>query len=313
MKKLLYADDLALVANGKQELQETLEEWNGLFTRHGLKINVDKTEVLHIGLQREELDIELEGKKLTQGDSFVYLGGAVCGDGKTEREVRRRVQAGANAWRAVEAVMADRRISKRLKGKVMSTCVTPACLYGTETLALTELQQQRLQVCENNWVRKIATRVTTRADRRRVELREETGVQRSLTERLVRSRLQWAGHVERMADDRLPKRAAELCEQGRRRRGRPRLRWEEDWKKKTRDRGGWKRLSDEAVKKLRAHLTPDKGKRGRERIYSICVENEVLVATKGKPFPPPLHPPPCSRNGTRDTPALQTRLPWCCA
>ena len=41
-----------------------------------------------------------------------------------------------------------------------------------------------------------------------VELREETGVHRSLTERLVRSRLQWAGHVERMADDRLPKRAA---------------------------------------------------------------------------------------------------------
>ena len=65
----------------------------------------------------------------------------------------------------------------------------------------------------------------------------------------MRSRLQWAGYVERMADDRLPKRAAELREQGRRRRGRPRLRWEdsvkryarkageeEDWKKKTRDR-----------------------------------------------------------------------------
>ena len=26
MRKLLYADDLALLANGKQELQETLEE-----------------------------------------------------------------------------------------------------------------------------------------------------------------------------------------------------------------------------------------------------------------------------------------------
>ena len=45
-----------------------------------------KTEVLHIGHQREELDIELEGKILNQRDSFVYLGGAVCGDGKTERE-----------------------------------------------------------------------------------------------------------------------------------------------------------------------------------------------------------------------------------
>ena len=47
-------------------------------------------------------------------------------------------------------------------------------------------------MCENNWVRKIAR--VTRADRRRmVELSEETGVQISLTERLVRSRLQWAG------------------------------------------------------------------------------------------------------------------------
>ena len=86
MKKLLFADDLARVANDKQELQETMEEWNGLLTKHGLKLNLEKMEVLHIGHQREELDIELEGKKLAQLDSFVYLGVAVCGDGKTERE-----------------------------------------------------------------------------------------------------------------------------------------------------------------------------------------------------------------------------------
>ena len=80
-----------------------------------------------------------------------------------------------------------------------------------------------------------------------VELREETGVHRNLTERLVRSRLQWAGHVERIADDRLSKRAAVFREEDRRRRGRPILRWgdcvkrdvkkageEEDWKKKKR-------------------------------------------------------------------------------
>ena len=72
-----------------------------------------------------------------------------------------------------------------------------------------------------------------------------------------------------MADDRLQKRAAELREEGRRRRGRPMLRWEgcvkrdvrkageeEDWKKKTRDRGDLKRLSDEAVKKLQAAPHP---------------------------------------------------------
>ena len=60
-----------------------------------------------------------------------------------------------------------------------------------------------------------------------------------------------------------------LREQGRGRRGRPRLRWkdcvkrevkkageEKDWKEKTRDRGGWKIISDEAVKKLWAEPHP---------------------------------------------------------
>ena len=46
IRKLLHADILALVANDKIELQETLAEWNGLFTRHGLTINLEKTEVL---------------------------------------------------------------------------------------------------------------------------------------------------------------------------------------------------------------------------------------------------------------------------
>ena len=59
-------------------------------------MNLEKTEVLHIGHPREEL----EGTKLTQ-DSILYLGGAVCGDGKTEREVRRRAQAGSKAWRVI--------------------------------------------------------------------------------------------------------------------------------------------------------------------------------------------------------------------
>ena len=84
MKKLLYEDDLALVTNGKQQLHETREEWNGLFTRHGLKLGLEKTEVLHIGHLREELDMKLGGggEKLTQADIFVYLGGQCAETGK---------------------------------------------------------------------------------------------------------------------------------------------------------------------------------------------------------------------------------------
>ena len=35
--------------------------------------------------------------------------------------------------------MSDRQISKKLKGKVLGACVTPAMLYGLETLEKTEV------------------------------------------------------------------------------------------------------------------------------------------------------------------------------
>ena len=40
-------------------------------------------------------------------------------NGRVEVEVRRRIQAGANACRNVEGVMMERKISKKLKGKVL--------------------------------------------------------------------------------------------------------------------------------------------------------------------------------------------------
>ena len=105
----------------------------------------------------------------------MYFGGVVTEDGHSEVEVRRRTQAGANAWRKVEGVLLDRNISKKLKGRVLRVCVTPARLYGLETVALTEQQQQKLQVCENNWIRRIAR--TKRVDRRRINiLRKEVGM-----------------------------------------------------------------------------------------------------------------------------------------
>ena len=102
-----------------------------------------------------------------------------------EAEIQRRIQVGENVWRRVGGVMADRNISRKLKGKVLMSCVMLAHLYSLETVALTERQQQRLQVCDNNWVRKIAG--VKRVDRRRMdELKEEINVQISLTRRFVK-------------------------------------------------------------------------------------------------------------------------------
>ena len=105
---------------------------------------------------------------------------------------------------------------------------------------MNELQQQKLQVCGNNWVRKIA-----RLTRRAAELREEGRMTR------WRPMLRWEACKER-------------CEEGRRG-----GRLEEEEKRRREEK-----LSDEAVEKLgggggSTSNTLTKGKIGRERIYYV--------------------------------------------
>ena len=57
----------------------------------------------------------------------------------------------------------------------LGACVMPTCMFGLEMVALTD-QQQKLQVCENKWVRRIIG--AARVERRRMnDLREEIGMQ----------------------------------------------------------------------------------------------------------------------------------------
>ena len=56
------------------------------------------------------------------------------------------------------------------------------------------------------------------------ELREETGMKKHPRMKVVGSRLGWTGHIQRMNEGRLTKRAWKTEESGRRRE-RPKLRW----------------------------------------------------------------------------------------
>ena len=98
----------------------------------------------------------------------------MCDDGGSSKEIQRRVQAGAAAWRREEGFMWDRKLKKQLKRKVLKACVVPACIYGLGTLALTE-RQEKIQIAENNWILRISK--VTKEDRRKVkELREEISI-----------------------------------------------------------------------------------------------------------------------------------------
>ena len=156
LKNILYADDLAVVADNKEDLQKTLQEWSNTFRTHGLRMNLEKTKVMWIGEQEVDLHEVLDGKTINQVNSFVYLGSTVREDGGSSKEIQRSVQAGAAAWRRVEGIMWDRKLKKQLQRKVLEACVVPGCIYGLGTLALTERQAENMQIAEYNWVRRVS-------------------------------------------------------------------------------------------------------------------------------------------------------------
>ena len=73
--------------------------------------------------------------------------------GSCEREVKKRVQAGWNGWRKVSGVICDRRLPARVKGKVYSSMLRPAMVYGLETVAVTKKQVKEMEVAEMEMLR----------------------------------------------------------------------------------------------------------------------------------------------------------------
>ena len=78
----------------------------------------------------------------------------------------------------------------------------------------------------------------------------EVGVKESFNKKLASGRLTWAGHVERMGNEKLAKRTDVQKVGDKRRRGRPKLRWEialkETWKEW--EKNGGKEEQTEGIK-----------------------------------------------------------------
>ena len=60
---------------------------------------MEKTEVMWVRQHRKDMNIRLEGKEISQGNRFEYLGGAVTGEDKFEAVVWRRILVSEKVWR----------------------------------------------------------------------------------------------------------------------------------------------------------------------------------------------------------------------
>ena len=221
---MLFADDIVLVAERREELQERLEECRRSLEEYGLRVSREKTEYMEFNVE-EEGEVMMDGCQLKNVDSFKYLGSIVSKDGSIDEEIRGRVQSGWNNWKRTSGVLCDKRISARVKGKVYKAVVRPALLYGSETWAMKKAQERKIEVAEMRMLRWMCG--VTRSDRIRNEHIRGTVKVVEASAKAQDKRLQWYGHVRRRESEYVGLRTMEMEVTGRRKRGRPRLRWKD--------------------------------------------------------------------------------------
>ena len=113
-----------------------------------MKVSRSKTEYLCVNGGNDDETVKMEDKKVPRVKEFKYLGSTVQESGNYEREIKKRVQARWNVWRKVSGVICDRRLLTRVKGKVYSSVVKPAIVYGLETVVVTKKQIEEMEIAE---------------------------------------------------------------------------------------------------------------------------------------------------------------------
>lgn len=267
---LAFADDIDVMARSVLKVKEQFIKIEKETLKMGLAINETKTKYMYVSRQAQRDRI---GQNVTIGDfnfervnSFKYLGAVITADNDITEEVKARIQSGNRCMYALDKTLRSKRISRRAKIRIYKSIIRPVVMYGCETWTLTKDSERKLRVFERKVLRRVFGPILdpvhlvhrTRKNRELTELYKEPDI----VNEIKGMRLRWAGHVQRLPNERTAKLAWENYPAGKRPLGRPRMRWRDNVISDLRtmgldydpqmlmDRQGWRRI----VQSARTHI-----------------------------------------------------------
>ena len=287
LRELLYADDADLVTHSPEDMQTIMDRFADACTRFGLTISLDKTKVMHTpvpGSTYVEPDIYVYGSRLDVVTSFVYLGSTISSDGSLDAEIKERISKASGAFGSLEdRVWSDRDLTINTKLVVYETCVLTSLLYASEAWTVYQKHIKPLERFHQHCLRHILGIGWESHTPDTVVLERANTV--SISMRVMKNQMRWAGHVVRMTVSRLPKQLfyGELSS-GKRPSHKPRKRFQDnvkdnlkhmgldirEWENLARDKDQWRSSIHKGVEKFES----DRVSRAKQR--RACRKGEAL-------------------------------------
>ena len=258
LEDLDYADDLCLLTHRLVDMKEKGERLQETGGQVGLKINIQKTKEMRIGVRQQET-LELHGEAVERVSEFTYLGSIISETGGTDEDITARIRKAQSTFSMLMPVWKEKCIRLQTKLRIFNTNVKSVLLYGSETWRSTKLLTKKLQTFINKCLRKILNvrwpEVISNED-----LWERTQ-QCRIEESIKRRKWKWIGHTLRKPENNITRSALEWNPQGSRRRGRPK----QSWRRSVKDELAKKQITWIEAKRIASNRV-----RWRSMVDALC-------------------------------------------
>ena len=169
----------------------------------------------------------IEGKPVEQVERVIYLGHMATEDGKSESEIKRRIEIARGAFENMSKVLTNRSININTRKRLLKCYVWSTLLYGAETWTLTKSTMKKIEAFEM-WCYRRMMRISYTEHKTNDEVLEMVTSKRALLCIIKKRKTEYFGQLIRMNG--LQRLLLEGKVNGKRGKGRPRITWMENVK-----------------------------------------------------------------------------------
>ena len=182
----------------------------------GLKLNIQKTKIMASG---HITSWQIDGQTVETVADFILGGSKIIADGDCSHEIKRHLLLGSN----LDSMLKSRDITLPTEVHLVKAVVFPVVMYACESWTIKKAEHRRIDPFEL-WCWRRLLRVPWTARRSNQSILKEISPGCLLEELMLKLKLQYFGHLMQRTDS-LEKTLMLGKFEGRRRRGRQRMRW----------------------------------------------------------------------------------------
>ena len=129
INNLKYADDTTLMAESEEELKSLLMRVKEESEKAGLKLNIQKTEIMASG---PITSWQIEGENVNVVTDFLFGGSKITVDGDCSHEIKRCLLLGRKYMTNLDSILKSRDITLPTKVYLVKAMVFPVVTYKCE-------------------------------------------------------------------------------------------------------------------------------------------------------------------------------------